>query len=553
MRKLPFVIDASNLHINDEDLSLLLFENNLVKVFLESDSNSCISSAKGFGKTFLLKVKRQKIQKNTSIHCIPQSQELDTIGDISISKNLLSILSDYHKWVALWKISISLSVIKAECKENREYNTAISNTFRTLDETSKKSSEINNKSLYGILEQGFCDTPCEILSYILSFGNKGLLKMIKRVPNVMAAFNRVNHAYAIFIDSIDEKLISCLYSEEESSTKSIRARTNIWYYAQYSLLEAIHNLSKTVSHIKIHCGIRQEVIQDHSRCPTDLHQQISNLVTKIDYSCKDLKEMFYKYVDCLDESYLICPEHKKNDKSMAFFGREFIENINVKENEDPFYYIYRHSLKRPRDIMDMCIAICERSDIRKDINEFRRTVNNKAVNILEYYLHNIEPFIVDEFNKDSIESFINKYIDTNIFVKEGLIEICSKYNTTACPRNKCDQCKEQHPFCTLYNIGLLGYIKSNKGINDINVMEQYFLPPGHSLYPVKATLPPESKLYFLHPAVYDWLKIKKNRSDINDSQQFAIGDSKSITQEQIDDVIDKIEKTGKSIVPTKQL
>jgi hypothetical protein len=191
--------------------------------------------------------------------------------------------------------------------------------------------------------------------------------------------------------------------------------------------------------------------------------------------------------------------------------------------------------------MDMCIAICEKSSIRTDINDFRHTVNDKAVDIIENYLHNIELFIVDEFNKDGIESFINKYININILRKKELIEICSRYNATTCSRNECEQCKKQHPFCMLYNVGLLGYIKNEEIIGK---KTQYFLPPGYSLPTIKATLP-KSELYFLHPAINDWLKIKMNCINIKDCKSFVIGDSKSITQEQIYEVIDEIKIPGK--------
>jgi len=525
MKSVPFIIDASYVKIDDENIGLL-FENNSVTAFLSSDSSSCISSAKGFGKTFLLKVKRKRIPQG--IRCIPQNQELDTIANISFGKNLLTQLSDYHNWVLLWKLSISLAVIKLECYENDVYRKMI---FKELDQ-----------SLLDILDRELCNTPCEILNHILSFGNKELGLITRKVASVVAAINRVNQAYAIFIDSVDEKLRTCLYDGDDHSVAHGGTDTNIWYYAQYSILEAIFDLGKTEKHIKVYCGIRQEANECHELYPTELHQQLSSLIKELRYSYDDLKTMFSLYVNYLDDSYLIYPEHKKNNPIMAFFGNDSLKNLHANETEEVFHYVYRHSLKRPRDIMDMCFAICKDCPRVYDVNLFKQIVNDKAREIAADYLFRTEPFLVD-LKKDEFVSFF-KYLNSNIFRKDELIDICSRYNKSEdnpiCLRGECERCDNAHPFCTLYNVGLLGRIKDDEGL--VGEKVQYFLPPGHSLNTDKSKLP-TSELYFLHPSISDMLKA--STSSISLCKSFVVGDSKPITQVEIESAINdiKIPKT----------
>jgi len=534
-KKFPFTIDASDWHLIDEDL---LYQNDWVKPFLLSKSSSCISSAKGFGKTFLLKVKRKRIEERKrveegySIHCIPKSQMLDTIPEnIQWGKNLQNILSKYNNWVLLWKLSISLAVVKFECGKNVKYKKDV---FETLEPV-----------LCDILEQKFCDTPCEILKKILSSEMKKLVVILKNTSTIMNIVKRIQLSYAIFIDNVDEKMGLFLF-DADNPYRNTDTNINIWYYSQYSILQVMHDFKQVEGHIDIYCGIRQEVVKEHLRCSaTGLHFQLSRFITEIKYSYNDLEKMFVLYVDNSDESYLV--QNCEENKITAFFGEE-IKNLHTyNELEEPFHYVYRHSLKRPRDIMAICVA-CKENSIRKNINKFRDTVNTKAIDIAETYLSNIEPFIVDEFNKYDIKSFITNDLSTNVFRKEDLIEICSKYNkiydASECSKDECERCKKLHPFCTLYNVGLLGYIQDNEGI--VGVKEQYFLPPGHSLHTAKSALP-KSDIYFLHPSINDWLKDKNNSQSFNACKSFVVGDSKPITNDQICNAITEIEQYKKTI------
>jgi hypothetical protein len=549
MKEFPFKVDASDLQLDEKES--LLFENKSVNDFLSSKSSSCISSAKGFGKTLLLRIKKQRIQKtkdlkNESIYCIPQGLELDTIAEISFKEKLLTILNDHHNWVLLWKLSISLAVIKLERKENKVLNEIILDSLKS--------------NLLNVLDQKLYNTPCEILNHIISLEHKDLGKILNEVASVETAIKHINHSYAIFIDSIDEKLRICLDDGSKPSVAHGSTSVDIWYYAQYSILKVIHDFKKYRNQIKIYCGIRQEAIKDYDNHPIDLSQQlISGLVTEISYSYEELRKMFDKYIEYLDDDDLVYPDN--SDKSIAFFGKSIENGYANNESEETFHYVYRHSLKRPRDIMDMCTA-CEEKSIRTNIKEFKQVVNNKAIEIIKSYLLEIDPFILDGFNKNldecnedsniksNIKPFI-KMLNSNIFRKKELIEICSKYNKRdndpICLRGECKQCKEAHPFCTLYNIGLLGCVKTDDVVERGKI--QSFLPPGHNLYNVKLTLP-KSDIYFLHPSINDWLK--QMDPDINGCKSFVIGDSKLITQEQINNAIKEIEKHINTCLPAAQ-
>jgi len=522
-----FVIDADDFDVDDRNLDIF-FENATIRQFLNDEENSCVSSAKGFGKTFLLKIKRKHLQNKDGIVCIPENRMLDTIIGIAFSNKLLKIVSDYKNWVTLWELSISLSIIKSEGRRNKDFNTTISKEIKGVYED--------------ILKRELNQSPCEILSHILSLDNKEIGLLIQNSARVVVALNLICHKYAIFIDSIDERVKECLFDDENSRAAHGSTVPNIWYFAQYSILEAIIRLGKLNKHINLYCSIRQEAIQNNSIYPTDLQGQISALIKEIRYTYGDLKEMFDIYVKNSDDSLLARPEYKNRNSNMAFCGYTGIENLYIGKSEECFHYIYRHTLQRPRDIMHICKAISEDRANTRDINTFKTVVNESAKKLVHEYLKSIDYFIED-FNYVNIESLFNLF-NSNIFRRKELKNICSSYNQDSCEKEQCLSCNAIHLFCQLYNIGLLGYVKED--INNVRKI-QSFLPPGCNVYNKNNTLP-LSDLYFLHSATNDLIKEirEKKGQEYNICKSLIIGDSKLIADGEINNAVDEI-KRGKTI------
>lgn len=165
--------------------------------------------------------------------------------------------------------------------------------------------------------------------------------------------------------------------------------------------------------------------------------------------------------------------------------------MHVLKYEDVFDYIYRHSLKRPSDIMKICKQLSfENKEL--DIIKIRNTVNECAEGILSMYIAELSPFLpykIDDF-------FI--HINTNILNMDYIRYICNRYinnkiDEYTCSRD-CMNCSNMHPFTVLYNIGLLGYVKED--INNHKFV-QYFNRAGSSVFLEKLVQFPISILYIL--------------------------------------------------------
>ena len=521
-----FVIDADDLRDSSKTLDIV-FKNGSVRRFLDASLSSCVSSAKGFGKTFLLKIKRLELHRRGETNCIPQGRMLDIVPGVRFGKSLLKILKDYNNWTELWKLSISLSVVKNECRLDSKHRDMVFTEIRDFDDVIR------------IINSETCNTPCEILSNILSLDNKQIGQLLAKVPNIVLLLNNVNRHYSIFIDSIDERFKECIFDDSESMVAHGSTDRKVWYYAQYSLLEVMMFMKKLIFPIDVFCSIRREVVQIADTFPMDLQGQIRGLVTEICYTYEDLNQMFDIYVANSDESSLVRHEQRNRDSALAFWGYKTIQNTYTNMDEQCFHYIYRHTLQRPRDIMLICSSLIEDKTCRTDISKFKTMVNNEAKTIVKDYLKSIDPFMAT-FNHNEIEGFFT-LLNSNILTSSDMKDICSSYNKERCNRDNCVACDAEHPFCKLYNVGLLGHIKEDLTNGK---MVQSFLPPGHNVQSVKHAIMP-SALYFLHPSTNDLICELRQLKNLPYAlcKSFIIGDVRPIEEQDIADAVNEIRRS----------
>lgn len=96
--------------------------------------------------------------------------------------------------------------------------------------------------------------------------------------------------------------------------------------------------------------------------------------------------MFNIYVGNEEDKNLNTSYLKQTNPIKAFLGVDKIENRHIFKQENAFDYIYRHSLKRPSDIMKICKKLS--LDNKKiDICKVRTTVNECAGDILNTYIY----------------------------------------------------------------------------------------------------------------------------------------------------------------------
>ena len=234
----------------------------------------------------------------------------------------------------------------------------------------------------------------------------------------------------------------------------------------------------------------------------------------------------------MDRKYLVKQENA--EPIISFLGFNELKNESTGEEEDVFKYIYRHTLKRPRDIVAIGSGIRGIENEERTKENVKIRVNEVATQIAEYYIGIFYPHTC--FNNKSEVLDLFKRIPHNILQLENLKEICGSFNGGCCNKKDCKNCDKKHVFCDLYKLGLLGTVEFN---TTRNKFEQKFLRPGektfeyHSLPTDKA---PDDDYYLIHPILNDLIG---GRPDTRINKTITIGDGKDWTKPELPEFLTK--------------
>src|SRR6266850_2500167 len=215
-----------------------------------------------------------------------------------IKRELLDLLAtDYEFWKSLWKISLSLSAIKAFARATRERP-----GDRDLAAHHWYSWIIADENKY--FEAG------EIFADLLSQDYKYIINIIAKSNIIFPYFNRINTQIVFFIDNVDEYFRPVLEDRSAGTNNRhslYRNRSNaVWSLAQIALASVAYELEKTNHHIKIYCTIRHEAFLKMPEVESDAFQ-ISGRCTKIEYTRDDLEKIFLKNIDITANERLVDP------------------------------------------------------------------------------------------------------------------------------------------------------------------------------------------------------------------------------------------------------
>lgn len=306
-----------------------------------------------------------------------------------------------------------------------------------------------------------------------------------------------------------------------------------WQYCQFSLANAAYDIFTNINnHIKIFFSIRQEALIDSNLLAPNLRRNIDAFIVRLEYDKEDLRKMFDMYVKYEDDNNLNLSDLKKSNPMKAFLGIDVIENRHIAEEENVFDYIYRHSLKRPSDLMKICKQLSFDNKCQ-DISKVRTIVNESAGEILEMYISELGPFLPMDIKT------LFSHINTNIVDINYIKYVCNRYanqqiDNFYCPRD-CSNCISLYPFSVLYNIGLLGYIKCDVA-NKMNIHS--FDRTGKSVFLDTIFQLPQSDYYFIHPCLMDVIRrgrdtlslkhFTDNNNIVGDGYDFVANDTQKI-------------------------
>lgn len=461
--------------INDD----LIEQTPLIKKFFSEDQYRFVIATKGFGKSLLLLTKRKKLG---NMHFIPEHEPLDvpSVRLDTLNRESMSLLKNENDFALIWSLSILIAIIKR------------------LNEMTDMEKQNASASLKEILNNPRCNTVSNVFNFIIadlnrkqffedlvSDYNKTLLPIVRSTKTPVA----------VFIDNVDE----CFENYRD-----------VWYTAQNSLIKTIYDLCRPNSKLKIFASIRKEAFK---KIGTEMLLQYKGVSLDLSYSKDELKDIFIKNITEDDTNNLMKKELIKTHPIVAFIGTDKVHHGIVNEEEYTFDYIYRHTLQRPRDLMEIggdiskCKPSVRNPETEEGLDKFKSLVNSAATTIATQYIGEVLPHLT--IKREDLDK-VFELIDSNTLEKGKLKKICMEFNgnNAGCQDKDCKECIDKiHIFCELYKIGLLGCVdmiptgKQNYIQKFVSIGEKTF----HDV-----RLLPDSTHYLIHP-ILDELIRQKNK------------------------------------------
>lgn len=516
-----WVEDADKLEFNSKELNVV-FMNRAIRSYLHGSSSLGLAGIKGQGKTFLIKVKRNSLEKNDSVMCLPNRRMVDSIdSSFKIDRSLYSYLVDYNVWVDMWKFSICGAIITSP-----QFSQVFPIANLNVKSSTKEFLKVKNINS----EAGF------LVKNLLYLNVDKFIQLLEDTGRLFDYIKNIHQSVCFFFDKLDQGFSKYAKNFNADTRLPNRSRNaSFWQYAQYSLAEASYDIySNTAHHIKIFYTIRQEALIDSEYLNKDKARNINGFITMLKYSKSNLKDMYNIYIEHEDDKNLLNAELKLCDPSKAFLGINELTHGYIPDiKENIFDYIYRHSFKRPYDIMKICRALFFSEETK--IKGIRHVVNHVANELLSLYLHELETFL--PCNVGEIDRLI-KMLPGNILNINLMKSICDTYNFEneieeiwQCNQD-CTTCESIQPFSILYNLGLIGYIRKHEA-DDCPYQE--FKNIGNSILELNTHALPTSKLYFLHPALSNKARDERNRLGLSFEMNhfLLIGDKCLIEDNQV--------------------
>jgi hypothetical protein len=454
-----------------------LYRSPTVDSFLSSTRKTIILSGKGMGKTHLLRQKRQVLDQKGGALFIPENTAIDLDRVRRFPANLpsatwSSITED--EWCALWEIAIACSVLLNYPLDLDDFDTH-----------SRLVDLIEAQVLPKWIQEIFVDklnggrvraaVPSATINDLLQMDVRHRKSLLKVSNNLIVQFyrNYIHSAVYVLLDAVDHAL-----------GEAAPGNSELWVRGQIGLARAAYDIQSNNNHIKVFASVREEAWASFNN---ENKASIEAYCVHLGYSREEMRRMV---------SVLCSYYHGTDDLSaiLPTTTRNVVRNRGVERRgsheERLFDYIFRHSIGTPRSLIQIINSIVYNCDTVLAPSEYERTLREQA-NLTSGYLAETKirsemAQFLDALSDDVERREFFSRVDRNVLTISDLERITrTVYGDD-----------HAHPFCELFNIGLLGCLRRNA---DGRVI-QYFRSPNDFDWRAHNVLP-ESELYLLHPAL----------------------------------------------------
>lgn len=504
-----WIIDADNFDLNTGKDLLLLTDEALG--FLDKDNSiqSFVIATKGIGKTMLLRLKREAMGGYVMI---PESGIDKFAFSDNLSRDSVELFQDLHNIECIWSIAITMAVLKR-----------VGHRFA--------EGELS-RFLGGLYANQRLGSVSEYFSHLIHADRDDFFRAKADLESTLVPVYKraVSSPIAIFIDNIDEYFNRHLDPSAAESVAGV-LEPELWYTSQMGLVLSFFNLHKFNHHVRLFASIRKEALLRYKRQQV-LFQQVGERTIDLRYSRLDLERIFVNNVRREPKDRFVAPERLAKDPVASWFGFATIKHKQAGAAEELFQYLVRHTLSRPRDLMQIGKALSRLDPGERSQDSVRRTVQEVSMDIVGTYMAEVRPH-----SKTLDLPRLLALVDTNALPRESLKAICCEYNTTGpdgaevkpgaakaraadLEAMDCRTCGGTHVFCTLYKLGLLGHVVS-EGSRRARI--QKFCLPGERTFEGDGILP-DSELYLVHP-ILNAMIMERNRNYMaNRNKRNIVGD-----------------------------
>jgi len=258
---------------------------------------------------------------------------------------------------------------------------------------------------------GQANSISDILSILLQ--ERGTIyKLQSSLPkHLRPSIRKMRESISLFIDNIDEAFVD--YDPVTTTNKITKEKlASVWRNAQLAFIESVKRINGLNSHIKVFASIRLEALES-SYSSNDL--QTTEYCTFIEYTTDELEKIFLENIRKTEDSALILPTSQ--NKIEAFFGFVRVEHPYVLERvggskkvqENVFAYLLRHTLGRPREIIEIGQKLKYVNPSNRNLMKIKAVIHETSAMLLNQYKKEIIPFFDNE-KYDLVRSFANTNI-----------------------------------------------------------------------------------------------------------------------------------------------
>jgi hypothetical protein len=494
-----------------------LYLTNSVEDFL--NGKRFIVAEKGIGKTLMLKKKKYDFIQEQKGVAIPSDKDLDIPTEFNyLTKEDILLLEKIANTKPLWEISIQLSAIKR--------SSYFSDTTHS-DEKLNRYPDAWNRIFDNSDE---LNTPSEIFNHISKDISKNLHHIRDYKQYLNAKYTNIKQSIWIFIDRLDQAMLI-------SNTNVSEA---MWHAMQIGLIEAAWDLSNHSHHVKVFCSIRQEAYDEY-KSPVKVN--LAGQICFLEYNENELHEIVNKLA--------VRFQRRTIEKIVGLGENGEFTHTKTGNKETVFHYMLRHTVAKPRDLILMASDVVQKfssltpEEANNKVETLRDTTNISAAKNADDIFTEKARFLECLRLEAEREKFFS-LIPKNVLSRQSLISICQTFNEKKngeCNREQCRKdssekgCK--HPFCELYNIGLLGYVRT-----DIPTKQVFKEHNESKVLHVTS----HYDFYVVHPSLYKTIKEHSLMKDIRYIVTPGITTGKgcewSQRDAQISDLIDLVLESG---------